>query len=42
MDLAEQTGKPFAKKIEKMFLDVSKAMKVSLAKVKLADLAGKK
>jgi DNA-binding IscR family transcriptional regulator len=42
MNLVEQTGKPFAKKIEKMFLNVSEAMKVSLAKVKLADLAGKK
>ena len=42
MDLAEQTGKPFAKKIEKMFLNVSEAMKASLAKVTLADLAGKK
>jgi Rrf2 family protein len=42
MTLAEDTGKPFAKKIEKMFLDVSESMKVSLAKVKLADLAGKK
>jgi Rrf2 family protein len=43
MNLAEQTGgKPFAKKAEKIFLDVSKAMKVSLAKVTLADLAGKK
>ena len=43
MNLAEQTGgKPFAKKIEKIFLDVSKDMKVSLAKVTLADLAGKK
>ena len=43
MNLAEQTGgKPFAKKIEKVFLDVSEAMKVTLAKVKLADLAGKK
>ena len=42
MNLAEQTGKPFAKKIEKMFLDVSKDMKASLAKVTLADLAGKK
>ncbi len=42
MNLVEQTGKPFAKKIEKMFLNVSEAMKVSLAKVTLADLAGKK
>ena len=42
MNLAEQTGKPFAKKIEKMFLNVSEAMKVTLAKVTLADLAGKK
>jgi Rrf2 family protein len=43
MNLAEQAGgKPFAKKIEKTFLNVSEAMKVSLAKVKLADLAGKK
>jgi Rrf2 family protein len=42
MTLAEQTGKPFAKKIEKMFRNVSEAMKVSLAKVTLADLAGKK
>ena len=42
MNLAEQTGKPFAKKIEKVFLDVSKAMKASLAKVTLAELAGKK
>jgi Rrf2 family protein len=43
MNLAEQTGgKPFAKKVEKMFLNVSEAMKVSLAKVTLADMAGKK
>ena len=42
MNLVEQTGKPFAKKIEKMFLNVSKAMKASYAKVTLADLAGKK
>jgi Rrf2 family protein len=42
MNLAEQTGKPFAKKIEKVFLNVSEAMKASLAKVTLADLAGKK
>jgi Rrf2 family protein len=43
MNLAEQTdGKPFAKKIEKMFLNVSEAMKASLAKVTVADLAGKK
>ena len=43
MNLAEQTGgKPFAKKVEKVFLNVSKDMKVSLAKVTLADLAGKK
>ena len=42
MNLVEQTGKPFAKKIEKMFLNVSEDMKVSLAKVTLADLAGKK
>jgi Rrf2 family protein len=41
MNLAEQTGKPFAKKVEKVFLDVSEAMKASLAKVTLADLAGK-
>ena len=41
MNLAEQTGKPFAKKIEKMFLNVSEAMKASYAKVTLADLAGK-
>ena len=41
MNLVEQTeGKPFAKRIEKIFLDVSEAMKVSYAKVKLADLAG--
>ena len=41
MNLVEQTGgKPFAKKIEKIFLNVSEAMKVSYAKVKLADLAG--
>ena len=43
MNLAEQTGgKPFAKKVEKIFLNVSKDMKVSLAKVTLADMAGKK
>ena len=43
MNLVEQTGgKPFAKKIEKMFLNVSKDMKASLARVTLADLAGKK
>jgi Rrf2 family protein len=42
MNLAEQTGKPFAKKIEKIFLGVSEAMKASLAKVTLDDLAGKK
>jgi Rrf2 family protein len=42
MNLVEQTGKPFAKKIEKIFLDVSKAMKANLAKVTLADVAGKK
>jgi Rrf2 family protein len=43
MNLAEQTGgKPFAKNIEKVFLNVREDMKVSLAKVKLADLAGKK
>ncbi len=42
MNLAEQTGgKPFAKKIEKMFLNVSEAMKASYAKVTLADMAGK-
>jgi Rrf2 family protein len=41
MNLVEQTGKPFAKKVEKVFLDVSKAMKASYAKVTLADLAGK-
>ena len=41
MNLVEQTsGKPFAKRIEKIFLDVSEAIKVSYAKVKLADLAG--
>ena len=40
MYLAEQTGgKPFAKKVEKVFLDVSKAMKASYAKVTLAELA---
>ncbi len=42
MNLVEQTGKPFAKKVEKVFLNVSEAMKVSLAKVTLADIAGKK
>ena len=43
MNLAEDTGgKPFAKKIEKVFLNVSEAMKVSYAKISLADLAGKK
>jgi Rrf2 family protein len=42
MNLVEQTGKPFAKKIEKMFLNVSEAMEASLAKVTVADLAGKK
>jgi Rrf2 family protein len=42
MNLTEQTGKPFAKKVEKMFLDVSKDMRASLAKVTLAELAGKK
>jgi Rrf2 family protein len=40
MNLVEQTGKPFAKKIEKIFLDVSKAMKANLAKITLADVAG--
>jgi Rrf2 family protein len=41
MNLVEQTGgKPFAKRTEKIFLDVSEALKVSYAKVKLADLAG--
>jgi Rrf2 family protein len=41
MNLVEQTGgKPFAKNIEKIFLNVSEAMKVSYAKVKLSDLAG--
>ena len=43
MNLVEQTGgKLFAKNIEKVFLNVSEAKKASLAKVKLADLAGKK
>ena len=38
MNLVEQTGKPFAKKIEKVFLNAGKAMKASLAKVTLADI----
>jgi DNA-binding IscR family transcriptional regulator len=43
MNLVEQTGgKLFAKNIEKVFLNVSEAKKASLAKIKLADLAGKK
>jgi DNA-binding IscR family transcriptional regulator len=42
MNLAGDTGKPFAKKVEKVFLNVRESMKVSLAKVTLADLAGKK
>lgn len=43
MNLVEQAGgKPFAKNIEKVFLNVSEAKKASLAKIKLADLAGKK
>jgi Rrf2 family protein len=43
MSLVEQTGgKPFAKNIERVFLNVREAKKVSLAKIKLADLAGKK
>jgi len=41
MNIAEQTGgKPFAKKIEKVFLNVGEAMRASYAKVKLSDLAG--
>jgi Rrf2 family protein len=39
MTFARETGKPFAKKVEKMFLDVSEAMKASYAKVTLADMA---
>jgi Rrf2 family protein len=43
MNLVKQTGgKLFAKNIEKVFLNVSEAKKASLAKIKLADLAGKK
>jgi Rrf2 family protein len=39
MTFAKETGKPFAKKVEKIFLDVSEAMKASYAKVTLADMA---
>jgi Rrf2 family protein len=40
MNLAEQTGnKPFAVKIEKVFRDVSEAMKATYASVKLTDIA---
>jgi Rrf2 family cysteine metabolism transcriptional repressor len=39
MTFAKETGKPFAYKVEKIFLDVSEAMKASYSKVTLADLA---
>ena len=40
MDLARQTGnKPFSIKLEKMFADVSEAMKATYASVKLSSLA---
>ena len=42
MTIIEDTGTHFAKKVEKAFLNVSEAKKASLAKIKLAYLAGKK
>ena len=41
MDLARQTGnKPFSVKIEKMFTDVSEAMKATYAGITLSSIAG--